>query len=272
MIRKGMPCWKPFGERSAKTKFSQVDMVMADGRILCAASKRDFDRTKVDLGLYTMDSKSGELTLLYNDSTKADFEARPIVARSRPEVLVEDPMARSNHFTGRFFCSSVRETQHQAVIDGGKLVRVIEGLPSVARHHTHRSHQGEAWKNHTGIHARVLGTVPLGADGAFNLEVPADRLIHVQVLDSDRRVLGNEQIWMYARPGEKRSCVGCHENPDSTRLPTGFSPMAELEPIPCLPTGGEFNYRAKFWNKGTLTDEGEERTRTVRSVNLMGRY
>jgi len=245
---------------------------LEDGRILCAASKRDFDRKNVDLGLYMMDKETGELTLLYNDPNKADFEARPLTARTRPERLVEDPVARSSCFTGQFFCSSVRFSQHPDVVNRGKLVRVVEGLPSVVRHHTHRSLKGEAWKNHTGTHARVLGTVPLGADGAFNLEVPADRLIHVQVLDSDRRVVGNQQIWMYARPGEKRSCVGCHENPDSTRLPTGFSPMAELEPIQCLPTGGEFNYRAKFWNKGTLTDEGEERTRTVRSVNLMGRY
>lgn len=245
---------------------------LGDGHLLCAASERNFDRTKVDLGLYTMDSESGELQLVYNDPAKADFEARPIAARSRPAVLAEDPVARSSCFTGRFFCSSVRMTQHQDVIDRGKLVRVVEGLPSVVRHHTHRSEKGEAWKNHTGTHARVLGTVPLGADGAFHVEVPADRLIHVQVLDSDRRVVGNQQIWMYARPGEKRSCVGCHENPDSTRLPTGFSPMAELEPVQCLPTGGEFSYRAKFWNKGTLTDEGEERTRTVRAVNLMGRY
>jgi hypothetical protein len=245
---------------------------LGEGRILCAATRRDFDRRQVDLGLYVMDESSGALTLLYNDPTRADFEARPIMARPRPEQLVENPATRSGCFTGHFFCSSVRMTQHDEVLDRGKLVRVIEGLPSVVRHHTHRNEKGEAWKNHTGTHARVLGTVPLGADGAFHVEVPADRLIHLQVLDSDRRVVGNQQIWMYARPGEKRSCVGCHEIPDSTRLPEGFSPAARLEPVPCLPTGGEFNYRAKFWNKGTLTDEGEERTRTARSVNLMGRY
>jgi hypothetical protein len=245
---------------------------LGDGRILCAATAREFDRTQVDLGLYTMDSETGELQLVYNDPAKAEFEARPLAARPRPAVLAEDPVARSSCFTARLFCSSVRMTQHQEVIDRGRLVRVVEGLPSVVRHHTHRSQKGEAWKNHTGTHARVLGTVPLGADGAFYVEVPADRLIHVQVLDSDRRVVGNQQIWMYGRPGEKRSCVGCHESPDSTRLPTGFSPIAQVEPIQCLPTGGEFSYRAKFWNKGTLTDEGEERTRTVRAVNLMGRY
>jgi hypothetical protein len=104
--------------------------------------------------------------------------------------------------------------------------------------------------------------------------VPSDRLIHVQVLDSDRRVVGNQQIWMYARPGETRSCVGCHERPDTAPPPrrTGFADAAQVPPVRCLPAGGEFSYRAKFWNKGTLTDEGEERTRTARAVNLLARY
>jgi len=33
----------------------------------------------------------------------------------------------------------------------------------------------------------------------------------------------------------------------------------------------EFSYRAKAWMKGYLPDEVEERTRTVRAVNLLGR-
>jgi hypothetical protein len=65
--------------------------------------------------------------------------------------------------------------------------------------------------------------------------------------------------------------VGCHERPDTTPLPLGRSPTLAVPPVQFLPTGGEFSYRAKFWNKGTLTDEGEERTRTVRAVNLIGR-
>jgi hypothetical protein len=51
----------------------------------------------------------------------------------------------------------------------------------------------------------------------------------------------------------------------------GFPQAAKTAPIDCLPTGGEFSYRAKLWNKGTLTDEGKERTRTVRAVNLITR-
>ncbi|MHC4504771.1 MAG: HzsA-related protein [Planctomycetota bacterium] len=217
--------------------------------------------------------RTGNLTLVYNDPAAAEFEPRPVIARRRPSVLAEDLRARGSSYVGRLMCRSVRISREARVGERGKLVRVVEGMPIVSRHQTHTSRKGEAWKNHTGTLARVLGTVPLAADGSFFVEVPADRLIHLQVLDSDRRVVGNQQIWMYVRPGETRSCVGCHERPDTTP-PSGtgrFPRAARTSPVKCLPTGGEFTYRAKFWNKGTLTDEGEERTRTVRAVNLLGR-
>ena len=239
-------------------------------RILCAASVRDFDRKKVDLGIYICDAETGKLKLVYNDPSCADFEARPIAARRRPKVLAENE--RSDSYVGRVFCHSALTSRDRRVTEMGKFVRVIEGMPAMARHHTHKSNKGEAWKNHTGTIGRILGTVPLRADGSFYVEVPADRMIHVQVLDGDRRVVGNQQIWMYARPDETRSCVGCHETPDTTAKLDGFTPTARQAPVPCLPTGGEFTYRAKMWNKGTLPDEGEQRTKTVHAVNLIGRY
>ena len=251
---------------------------LGDGRILCAATVKDFERTgqananNIDLGLYFMDAVTGAMTPLYNDPETAEFEARPVRPRARPPIRPDGPRERS--YTGRFFCNSAFASQEERVRNRGKLVRIVEGQPIVTRHRTHRSRGGPAWKNHTGTHARVLGTAPLAADGSFHVAVPADRLIHVQVLDSDRRVVGNQQIWMYARPGETRSCVGCHERPDTAPPPrrTGFASTARVPPVCCLPTGGEFSYRAKFWNKGTLTDEGEERTRTARAVNLLARY
>jgi len=246
---------------------------LSDGRILCASSKRTFKEKDIDLGLHVMDSDTGKLSLLYNDPDTAEFEPRPLMPRQRPRSLATGISEQSGAYTGKFFCRSVFDSQEKRVGLRGKLVRVVEGLPAVARHHTHLSKAGEAWKNHTGTHARVLGTVPLAADGSFFVNIPADRLVHFQVLDSDRRVVGNQQIWMYARPEETRGCVGCHEKPDATAYMNKgkFPQAAKTTPINCLPTGGEFSYRAKFWNKGTLNDEGEERNRTVRAVNLIAR-
>ncbi len=257
---------------------------LGDGRILCAAAAKSRILSRVavsprfkagdpdpDLGLYLMDAATGAMTLLYNDPATAEFEPRPLRPRPRPAVLPADPLARSGAYTGTLFCSSARISREPRVSERGKLVRVIEGLPPVTRYHTHTSKAGPAWKNHAGTQARVLGTVPLAADGSFYVEVPADRMIHLQVLDSDRRVMGNQLIWMYVRPGERKSCVGCHEPPDGTALPPARPRAMNITPLPCLPTGGEFTYGAKLWNKGRLSDEGEERTRTVRAINLIGR-
>lgn len=242
-----------------------------DERVLCAATTRSHNRQEVDLGLYLMNIDTGALTLLYNDPATADFEARPLRSRAKPPTLPAS--VKTTQFTARLMCLSALTSREEATRRRGKLVRIVEGQPVVGRHHTHTSTEGEAWKNHTGTKARVLGTVPLASDGSFFVEIPADRLVHCQVLDSDRRVVGNQLLWMTARPGETRSCIGCHEMPDSaaiTRRPE-LPVSARFDPIRCLPTGGEFSYRAKVWQKGSLDDEAEERTRTVNAIGIPGR-
>ena len=252
-------------------------------RILCAAGPKIYPRSKTnplkttpgnqiptDLGLYLCDAKTGKLDCLYNDPKTADFEPRPLTPRTPPVTLPENPASRSSQYTGRIVCSSALFTQEQRVRERGRYVRIIEAQPSVTRHQTQTSN-AVAWKNHTGTKARVLATVPLGADGSFNLEVPADRFFHCQVLDSDRQVVGNQQIWMYVRPGEVRSCIGCHEQPGTSPVTAGFPDTSRVAPIPCLPADDIFTYRAKIWNKGTLSDEEEERTRTAQAINVLGR-
>jgi hypothetical protein len=139
----------------------------------------------------------------------------------------------------------------------------------VGRHST-QTNPHEVWKNHGGTFARVLGTAPLAPDGSFFVEAPSDRLLHFQVLDSNRRVVGNQLTWIYIRPGETKSCVGCHEIPNTASL--NSMPLASrIPPVSFLPQGTEFKYRAKAWFKGSLPPEIEERTRTVRAVNLLAR-
>jgi len=242
---------------------------LPDGRILCAATPKVPRPKDVDLGLYIVDPRTREMTLVYNDPKTADYEPRPLALRRRPPVL--PTFARRREFAGRFLCVTVRASREAAVRRSGRLVRLIEGMPVVGRHST-QTNPWPVWKNHGGTIARVLGTLPLAADGSFYVEVPADRLLHFQVLDSDRRVVGNQLTWIYARPGETRSCAGCHERPDTTpRL--AVRPLAQRRaPIPLLPTGGdEFRYRAKAWLKGNLPEAVEERTRTVRAINLLAR-
>ena len=151
----------------------------------------------------------------------------------------------------------------------GRYIRLIEGVPQIGRHSSHTSRSHKVWQNHGGTLGRVLGTAPLATDGSFYVEAPSNRLMHFQVLDSDRRVVGNQLTWMYTAGGETKSCVGCHEPIHTTA--SAFNPLAIHEPpIDFTPVGNEFTYRAKAWFKGSLPMAIEERTRTARSVNLIG--
>lgn len=250
-----------------QTRSYTTPFPLPDGRLLCASTLKTPDRDEVDLGLYVFDPATKSLELLYNDPHAADFEPRPIMVRRPPSVQPE--IVKPGAYSGRFLCSSAFATQEKDVPVRGRLVRLIEGVPRVARHST-QTNPWEVWKNHGGTFARVLGTAPLAPDGSFYVEVPADRLLHLQILDSDRRVLGNQLTWIYPRPGETKSCVGCHEAPHTTTQ--GNNPLAtHYSPVEFLPRGDEFSYRAKAWFKGHLPPEIEARTRTVRAVNLLGR-
>jgi len=240
---------------------------LPDGRVLCAATPKEFDHDKIDLGLYLLDPATRSLEPIYNDPATADFEPRPVLVRPAP--MKQPTLTNPDAYSGRFVCASVFTTQEEEVAERGRLVRLVEGMPAVGRHSTH-TNLWPVWKNHHGLFARVLGTVPLAHDGSFCVEVPADRLMHFQVLDSDRRVVGNQLTWIYPRAGETRSCIGCHEDPHTAPGRTLPSALA-YPPVKFLPNGDEFTYRAKAWMKGYLPPEVEERMRTVRAVNLLGR-
>jgi HEAT repeat protein len=249
--------------------------------LLCAAGERPSVKGKdgsvsydfwkpVDHGLYWVDMTTGRLTLVYNDPQTSEFEARPLAPRPVPPVVATSPKTRQDLYTGRLFCASIYNTQEADVKERGRYVRIVEGLPMVTRHST-QTGGGVAWMNHGGSVGRVLGVLPVAPDGSFSIELPADRLIHIQVLDADGYVVGNELNWHYVRPGETKGCVGCHQKPNSVPDAAHRQPLALLSPpVRCLPTGGEMLYRAKNWVK-QIDDENEERKRTVNAINVMGR-
>ncbi len=62
---------------------------------------------------------------------------------------------------------------------------------------------------------RVLGTVPVEADGSAHFRVPAYTPVSVQPLDEQGKALQLMRSWFTAMPGETVSCVGCHEKQDT---------------------------------------------------------
>ncbi|MBK1792208.1 HEAT repeat domain-containing protein [Persicirhabdus sediminis] len=225
----------------------------------------------VNHGIYRLNVETAELTLVYDDPSYSAIEARPLRPRFREPILPSNYHGENPSFTGTMMCSSVKNTRKPQIAERGKYVRINEGMPQIARHQTHKD-GGVAWRNHGGAVGRILGTVPLADDGSFSVEIPADRMVHFQVLDSDRQVVGNELIWQYVRPGATTSCIGCHEKPDLAPVSQRSYPLALREPaVPLMPSNDDIIYRAKMWYKGWAPDEREERIRTVNAINSFGR-
>jgi len=65
----------------------------------------------------------------------------------------------------------------------------------------------------THIWVAVLhGVVPVHADGSVLFTVPADRNIFLQALDENYMQVQTMRTFVNLRPGERRSCIGCHED------------------------------------------------------------
>ena len=75
---------------------------------------------------------------------------------------------------------------------------------------------------------RVLGTVPVEEDGSAHFHIPAQTPVMVQPLDGDGQALQVMRSWFTGMPGERVSCVGCHEG--MNRAPATAPPLAASRP------------------------------------------
>jgi hypothetical protein len=79
-----------------------------------------------------------------------------------------------------------------------------------------------------------LGLVPVNEDGSATFKVPAGKVLYFEVLDEQFNELQRMRSVVQLQPGEKRSCVGCHENRRTTPRPQQ-SLAAISEPITPAP-------------------------------------
>ncbi|MBI2479362.1 MAG: hypothetical protein HYV60_12240, partial [Planctomycetia bacterium] len=91
---------------------------------------------------------------------------------------------------------------------------------------------------------RLLGTVPVYEDGSASFHVPANTPLTIQPLDEEGKALQLMRSWYTAMPGEKVSCVGCHEQSRNTPLVrqdlASTYPPTEIEPWYGPPRGFDF--------------------------------
>jgi len=92
---------------------------------------------------------------------------------------------------------------------------------------------------------RVLGTVPVEADGSALFRVPANTPISIQPLDDEGKALQLMRSWFVGMPGETVSCSGCHE-PTSTTTVSRDTTAFRREPSAITPWYGpsrNFSYK-----------------------------
>ena len=74
---------------------------------------------------------------------------------------------------------------------------------------------------------RLLGTAPVERDGSFFVQVPTEKPLQIELLDSAGKTLKHEAGFFWMRRGEQRGCVGCHAGPETS--PENAVPMILLK-------------------------------------------
>ena len=73
---------------------------------------------------------------------------------------------------------------------------------------------------------RILGTVPVEADGSAYFECPSDTFVYFQLLDKDKMMVQSMRSGTTIQSGERQGCIGCHENRVADAPPMIRQPMA----------------------------------------------
>jgi hypothetical protein len=164
-------------------------------------------------------------------------EPRPLLPRQRERVIPSGVAPEET--TGRVILANVYEGRNMADVQPGEIRKllVLETLPKPI--------------NFTGgmdpltyggsfTLERVVGTVPVEADGSAYVELPAMRGLFFVALDQDDLAVKRMQSFLTVQPGEVVSCVGCHEQRTRSYIPPQNlmalqRPPRRPEPIPDCP-------------------------------------
>ena len=171
-------------------------------------------------GLYLVDV-FGNKELIYRDSAISCFIPIPLCARPVPPILPDTTDPAADHATCSvseigFGCEGIAPERI-------RYLRIAEpiGWPYDNQHGGQRYGEDHRYPEPPGQERRnlinwtpirILGDVPVEADGSVQFRVPPDRAVYYQLLDENRMELRRMRSFISFQPGESRACVGCHES------------------------------------------------------------
>ena len=170
---------------------------------------------------------------IYCDPTTTCFSPIPVVARrvapALPSMLPDNPESD----TGVYVIENVNLTRNdpEGLLKPGQIKSLrfnrlyVKPTASTAGLSSHVPVE---------LAKRILGTVPVAADGSVVVRVPAGVPLQIQALDENGMAVMTERSFHYLHAGEYRGCVGCHADskatPSSARASLLMRKPAELAP------------------------------------------
>jgi hypothetical protein len=176
---------------------------------LVSAARRSNGR----FDLYLMDIH-GNRELLYAGRNNSWY-ARPLRPRAKPLARpdrVAWPKAGEKAAGGVLFSSNVYQGVEGLPKGAAKYLRVFQmDAKTYSSGFKSWRHSGPAISiiQEDGV-KRILGDVPVEADGSVAFKVPSGQALHFQLLDKDRRCIQIMRSFTGVMPGEMRGCLGCH--------------------------------------------------------------
>jgi len=171
-----------------------------------------------DYAIYLVDTFGGR-ELIYRSPDGSCFSATPLLPRKAPPVMVSI-LEKNGPMTGIFSIQDVYQNMNDpdGVIKRGDItaLRVNEMINQPA---VNKNRAQPSLVRHE-IAKKVLGTVPVEKDGSAMFIAPAGKPIQLQALDSNGMAIMSMRTFISLQPGEKRSCVGCHEQRGSAPATT----------------------------------------------------
>jgi hypothetical protein len=207
------------------------------------------------MGIFLVDVFGNEL--LVHDEAPGCFDPMPLSPRRTPP-LIPARIDRTKA-DGYFYVENVyRGTGMERVAPGTiKYLRIIEAPPKrtwTQAHYGIDATQAPAMNWNLTVNKRILGDVPVEADGSAYFSVPAGKFVYFQALDARKMMVQSMRSGTTLMPGEVAGCVGCHEE----RLATSASmQQAAMRRPPSVPQPWfgperEFNYLSEVqpvWNR-----------------------
>jgi len=180
-------------------------------------------------GIYLMDAFDNGICLVASEGKRCLLEPMPWVKRPTPPVIPDK--TNKELTTGTVTLNNVYYGPGTKDVPRGS----IKSLRVFTYNFGMRRMGGQS--DRVGLDGPwdvrvILGTVPVEEDGSANFTVPALQPIAIQPLDAEGKSVQLMRSWFTCRPGEVLSCVGCHEDANTTpELQTAKALQRQPSPI-----------------------------------------